>query len=75
MIKLVVCGSAASFQNPVESVGGSMIDGARATNVGGTGTSSVGGTGTSSVGGAGVSSVVGKSDEGPEIGSAGSTGA
>ena len=67
MIKLVLCGSAASFQNPVESVGGSMIDGARATNVGG--------TGTSSVGGAGVSSVVGKSDEGPEIGSAGSTGA
>ncbi len=66
VIKLVVCGSAASFQNRLESVGGSMIDGASAT--------SVGGAGVSSIGGAGVSSVVGESDEGPEIGSAGSAG-
>ena len=66
-MKLVVSGSATSFQNPVERVGGSVIDGASAT--------SVGGAGVSSIGGAGVSSVVGESDEGPEIGSAGSAGA
>jgi len=59
VMKLVVSGSATSFQNPVERVGGSVIDGASAT----------------SVGGAGVSSVVGESDEGPEIGSVGSAGA
>ena len=58
VMKLVVSGSATSFQNPVERVGGSVIDGASAT----------------SVGEAGVSSVVGESDEGPEAGSVGSAG-
>ena len=67
VMKLVVSGSATSFQNPVERVGGSVIDGASAT--------SVGGAGVSSIGGAGVSSVVGESNEGPKIGSAGSAGA
>jgi len=75
VMKLVVSGSATSFQNPVERVGGSMIDGASATSVGGTGTSSIEGAGVSSVGGAEVSSVSGESDEGPEIGSTGSAGA
>ena len=60
-MKLVVCGSATSFQNPVERVGGSVIDGASATSVGG--------------GGAGVSSVVGENDESPEVGSVESAGA
>ena len=59
VMKLVVSGSATSFQSPVERVGGSVIDGASAT----------------SVGGAGVSSVVGESDEGPEVGSVESAGA
>ena len=74
-MKLEVSGSATSFQNPVERVGGSMINGASSTSIGCAGTSSIGGAGVSSVGGAGVSSMVGESDEGPEIGNAGSAGA
>ena len=66
-MKLEVSGSATSFQNPVERVGGSVINGASST--------SIGCAGTSSIGGAGVSSMVGESDEGPEIGNAGSAGA
>ena len=72
MMKLEVSGSATSSQNPVEGVGGSMIDGASSTSIEGAGTSSIGCAGVSSIGGAGVSSMVGESDEGPEIGNAGS---
>ena len=83
VMKLEVSRSATSFQNPVEKVGGSMINGASSTSIGcagtssigGAGVSSIGGAGVSSIGGAGVSSMVGESDEGPEIGNAGSTGA